>query len=157
MHIFNGCNMIVMSFQQVTMIFYEVIRLYPPVPQLVRQVSKDTKLGNRTIPAGIEVALSVVLIHRDKELWGDNAKEFKPERFSEGISKATKNRVCYIPFGWGPRICICQNFALIEAKMALAMLLQRFMFEISPSYAHAPISGLTLQPQHGLQIILRRC
>ncbi|KAL4022413.1 hypothetical protein IC575_016145 [Cucumis melo] len=109
---------------QVTMIFNEVLRLYPPTNMFGRIVR--------------------------------NAHEFNPERFSEGVSKATKNPSAFIPFGWGPRICIGQNFAMIEAKMALSMIPQHFSFELSPSYTHAPIATLTIQPQHGAHIILHK-
>ena len=141
---------------QVTMILYEVLRLYPAVVALGRYTPKEIKLGKRLLPAGAEITLPVLLIHHDQELWGDDANEFRPDRFLEGVSKATKSRLTYFPFGWGPRICIGQNFALMEAKMALAMILRQFWFELSPSYAHSPCSTVTLRPQHGAHIILHK-
>ncbi|KAL1322085.1 hypothetical protein AAHE18_14G170900 [Arachis hypogaea] len=141
----------------VTIILNEVLRLYPPVLFFNRRVQKDIKMQNLSLPAGVKVTLPILLIHKDRELWGDDATEFKPERFSEGIAKATKGRLSYFPFGWGPRICIGQNFSLMEAKIFLTLLLQRFTFELSPAYAHAPVIFLTLKPMHGAQIITINC
>ena len=138
------------------MILNEALRLYPPGALLLRIVHKETKLGNLIIPAGVEIALPTIQVHHDYELWGENAKQFNPERFSEGISKATKGQVSFFPFGGGPRICVGQNFAIIEAKMALSLILQNFSFETSSSYTHAPCSIITLQPQFGAHIILHK-
>ncbi|XP_068658474.1 cytochrome P450 CYP72A616-like [Aristolochia californica] len=140
----------------VTMILYEVLRLYPPLVFLLRSVNKDMKLGGISLPAGMEIVLPTLLVHHDRDLWGKDAEEFNPERFAEGIAKATNNKVSFIPFGWGPRICVGQNFAFVEAKIVLAMILQNFLFELSPSYAHAPHSLVTIHPQHGAQIIFHK-
>jgi len=138
------------------MILYEVLRLYPPVVYFIRALRKDLKLGNLLLPTGTNVSLPILLIHQDQDLWGDDAKKFKPERFAEGIAKATKGRVCYFPFGWGPRICLGQNFALLEAKIAISLLLQNFSFELSSNYVHVPTALLTLQPKNGSSIILHK-
>nr|BAP90521.1 secologanin synthase [Ophiorrhiza pumila] len=137
----------------VSMILYEVLRLYPPVIDLTKIVHKDTKLGPYIIPAGTQVMMPTVMLHREKSIWGEDAMEFNPERFADGVANATKNNVSFLPFSWGPRVCLGQNFALLQAKLGLAMILQRFTFDVSPSYAHAPYTVLTLQPQLGSHVI----
>ena len=149
---------------QVTMILNEVMRLYPPVCNLYRYTKRRTTIGSGSvsIPAGIEITLNMLSLHHDPKFWGDDVARFNPERFSDGVAGSSivrkgddrSHQVAFFPFGWGPRTCLGQNFALLEAKLGLAMILQHFWFQLSPSYAHAPCSVITLQPQHGAPIIL---
>ncbi|KAJ4792359.1 Cytochrome P450 [Rhynchospora pubera] len=137
----------------VTMIIYEVLRLYPPAVMLTRCTYKIIQLGNLTIPPGVLLRLPILFIHHDPEIWGPDATEFKPTRFAEGISTATNNgQLAFFPFGWGPRICIGQNYALLEAKMALSMILQHFKFGLSENYQHAPYTIITLHPEYGAPV-----
>ncbi|OQU92660.1 hypothetical protein SORBI_3001G385132 [Sorghum bicolor] len=135
-----------------TMILHEVLRLYPPAITISRKTYKEMETGGVRYPAGVVVELPVLLIHHDPDLWGSDAHEFRPDRFAEGVSKAP---AAFFPFGWGPRTCIGQNFALLEAKMALSMILQWFEFELAPSYTHEPRTVITLHPMHGAQIKLK--
>ncbi|XP_059068901.1 LOW QUALITY PROTEIN: cytochrome P450 734A1 [Cryptomeria japonica] len=137
----------------VGMIINEALRLYPPAVFLLRQACEPMKLGRLSIPAGIQLVLPILAIHHDPALWGNNANDFDPGRFSEGIAKATKHPMAFMPFGLGPIICVGQNFAFLEAKLVLAMILQKFSFVTSPSYTHAPLQFLTLRPQYGAQVI----
>ncbi|KAJ8771907.1 hypothetical protein K2173_027084 [Erythroxylum novogranatense] len=138
-----------------SMIINETLRLYPPVLSLHRQVSKEIRLGKLTLPANMYLLLSILALHHDPNIWGEDVHLFKPERFSEGVAKAADgNSAAYLPFGAGPRICVGFNFATIEAKIALCMILQRYSFRLSPAYVHSPFQLLTVRPQYGVQVIL---
>ncbi|KAG8386499.1 hypothetical protein BUALT_Bualt03G0154900 [Buddleja alternifolia] len=139
---FDGLN----RRKTVTMILHEVLRLYPTLTMITQTPRKTMKLGKITLPVGVNLMLLIGLPHHDPEIWGDDENEFKPERFSEGISNATKNQFSYVPFSVSPRICIGQQFAMVEAKLALAMIIQSFSFELFSSYLHAPFPIITLQP-----------
>lgn len=138
------------------MIIQEVLRLYPVAVMIRRIIHKETNLKNLTLPAETLLTVPVIMLHTDENIWGPDAKEFNPERFNGGILNATKGQLVYLPFGWGPRICIAQNFAMLEAKLVICHILQQFAFELSPSYAHAPNRVFALQPQHGAQLIFRK-
>ncbi|GAY37495.1 hypothetical protein CUMW_029440 [Citrus unshiu] len=140
----------------VSMILHEVLRLYPPVTALFRYTRQRINIGGFSVPPGVEITLPLLLLHHDPMYWGSDADEFNPDRFADGVAKASMDQLAFYTFGWGPRICLGQNFAMIEAKMALAMILQNFTFEISASYTHSPITVITLQPQHGAPIILHQ-
>ncbi|PHT33559.1 hypothetical protein CQW23_25359 [Capsicum baccatum] len=135
----------------------ESLRLYPPVPFIKRKVVKKVQLGNLTLPPQMELYISPLAVHHDRKIWGEDVHVFKPERFAEGVVKATNNNpVAFLPFGYGPRTCLGLNFAMIEAKITLSMILQRYIFTISPTYVHSPVQLFMLHPQHGVKVILHK-
>ncbi|KAJ9171640.1 hypothetical protein P3X46_014978 [Hevea brasiliensis] len=114
----------------VNLVLLEALRLYCPVVEMFREASKDMKLGNLMIPKNVLVSIPLAKIHRSKEYWGEDANEFNPNRFTNGISKAAKHPNAFLAFGMGPRTCVGQNFAMLEAKAVLAMVLQRFSLSV---------------------------
>ncbi|KAK9934968.1 hypothetical protein M0R45_022087 [Rubus argutus] len=118
-------------------------------------MNESLRLGKFILPANLELFIPFLAVHYDPEIWGQDVQLFKPERFSEGVAKATKDNLgAFLPFGLGPRICVGLNFATTEAKIALSMILQRYSFALSPAYVHSPSQYLTIRPQHGVQVIL---
>ncbi|KAK4425581.1 cytochrome [Sesamum alatum] len=144
------------SLKMLTMFINEVMRLYPPAIELSRVVEEDTTVGDVTFPKGAMVMMPIILLHRNPKIWGDDALEFKPERFAEGVLKAANGHAAFIPFGWGLRTCIGANLSTIEAKVFTALFLRHFSFELSPTYAHTPSVSILLQPQYGIPLILRK-
>lgn len=138
-----------------TMVLLETLRLYCPIILLLRQPISDMRLGSLNLHKGDTIVMPIPVLHRDKEVWGDNADEFDPLRFENGITKAAKIPHAHLGFSIGPRSCIGQNFAMLEAKSVMVMILQKFSFTLSPKYVHAPVDLITLQPKFGLPILLR--
>ncbi|CAN0864150.1 Cytochrome P450 CYP749A22 [Linum grandiflorum] len=140
------------------MIINETLRLYPPVTALgVRRINKDdVTLGKFTLHADIRLQIPTLYLHRDPKIWGEDANLFKPERFYEGIVKATNNNpTAFIPFGMGPRNCVGIDIGNNMTRVALSMILQRFCFTLSPDYVHSPDPYIpTISPARGIQVIL---
>ncbi|KAJ8525946.1 hypothetical protein K7X08_001600 [Anisodus acutangulus] len=139
----------------VGMIINETLRLYPPFVLLQRDVTKNTRLGKLKIPAGMEVIIATLAVHHSSEVWGKDAHLFKPERFAEGVAKATRDSMmAFLSFGYGLRKCVGFNFANTEVKIALSMILQRYRLTVSPNYTNFPFAMFTLRPKDGVQIML---
>ncbi|KAJ9186611.1 hypothetical protein P3X46_002160 [Hevea brasiliensis] len=136
----------------INMIINETLRLYAPVTMLMRRTCKDVKLSDLDIPGDTQLALVVIATHHDPGIWGEDADKFNPQRFSE----PRRHLASFFPWGLGPRICVGQSFAMVELKLVLAMIIRRFSFVLSPKYVHAPVQFLTVQPQHGAQILFKR-
>ncbi|KAI6686323.1 hypothetical protein NL676_032236 [Syzygium grande] len=98
--------------KMISMIINETLRLYPPVIGLTRQVEQQLGLGKLVLPANVQILVGNLKLHHDPGIWGEDVHLFKPERFAEGIAKATNNNpIVFIPFGFGPQICTGMNFA----------------------------------------------
>ncbi|XP_047308927.1 cytochrome P450 734A1-like [Impatiens glandulifera] len=144
------------KFKILNMVINESLRLYPSVVATIRRSRSNVELGGYKIPSGTELLIPILAIHHDQAIWGHDANEFNPARFSGGVARATKHPLGFIPFGLGIRTCIGQNLVMLQTKLTLAIILQRFSFTISPKYKHAPTVLMILHPQHGAPIIFRR-
>lgn len=133
----------------------EVLRLYPPAPNVQRQAREDIQVDDVTVPNGTNMWIDVVAMHHDPELWGDDVNEFKPERFMDDVNGGCKHKMGYLPFGFGGRMCVGRNLTFMEYKIVLTILLSNFTFKVSPSYQHSPAIMLSLRPAHGLPLIVQ--
>jgi cytochrome P450 len=140
--------------------FEEAMRLYPPAPSINREAIEDEtftfKDGTEVfIPKGTTVLVMPWVLHRHRLYW-DNPNAFQPSRFWPK-NRDKIDRFQYLPFGAGPRICIGATFALQEAVIALALILNEFRMEPTPGLNPWPIQKLTVQPRNGLPMrVVRR-
>jgi cytochrome P450 len=134
----------------------EVLRLYPPSPNVQRQALVDVVVEGRSkIPAGTNMWVDVVAMHHDAALWGDDVHQFRPERFAKDpVQGGCRHRMGYLPFGFGGRICVGRNLTAMEYRVVLSMLLRRFHLSVAPEYTHAPKIMLSLRPSNGIQLRL---
>jgi cytochrome P450 len=104
-------------------VLHEALRLCPPAPAVGRLVMADIEVDGHRLPAGTFAVVAIYAMHRDPALWDDPLR-FDPERFSRERCKG-RSRWQYLPFGGGPRACIGDHFAMLEATLALATILRR--------------------------------
>ncbi|CCF21601.1 Cytochrome p450 protein [Pseudorhizobium banfieldiae] len=139
--------------------FEEALRLYPPAPSLNRAAIADdewTSPDGKTvrIRAGVTVLIMPWTLHRHQLYW-DNPRAFMPERFLPE-NRGKIGRFQYLPFGAGPRVCIGATFAMQEAVIALAVLMSRYRFDMTPGTKPWPVQKLTTQPRDGLPMRVTR-
>jgi cytochrome P450 len=132
----------------------EAIRLYPPAYVLGREAVADCEIGGWQIPAGATIYMSPWVIHRDPR-WFTSPETFLPERWLDGLA-ARLPRFVYFPFGGGPRVCIGDRFATMEAVLILATLARRFRFERTSDAEIVPFPSITLRPEGGVPLKLVR-
>jgi cytochrome P450 len=128
----------------------ETMRLYPPVPVILRQTVADDIVCGRRVPRGSVVVIAPWIIHRHRRLWGDPDR-FDPDRFTpENI--AARSRYAYMPFSVGPRTCIAAPMAMLQIQIAVAILARRFRFRLVPGHPVEPTGWNTLRPEWGIKV-----
>jgi len=123
----------------------EALRLYPPAFALARMAIAPDRLGDVAVPRGALIMMSPWVLHRHLRLWKD-PDVFNPSRFLGEAPLA--HRFAYMPFGAGPRICIGAQFALTEACLVLAMMIQRFEVSLAEARPVLPVAVIVTQPDH---------
>ncbi len=136
------------------MVIEESMRLYPPAWLVSRTATIDDIVDGVTIPAGAVVFLSQYVTHRHPNFW-ENPEGFDPERFTSKRSHGRPD-FAYFPFGGGPRKCIGNHFALLEAQVALATITQRYRLDLMPGYTLTPQPTITLRPKDGIWMRLKK-
>lgn len=126
----------------------EALRLYPPAHGFGRQTVTDVQIGDYTIPKGAIVFIYPYIVHRDSR-WFPEPEAFKPERWANDYEKQIP-KYAYIPFGGGPRICIGNQFALMEARLILATIAQHYRVRVQAEQPITPEPLITLRPLGGV-------
>ncbi|MGB1035209.1 MAG: cytochrome P450 [Primorskyibacter sp.] len=126
----------------------ETLRLYPPVPMMVREATAPTRFRDRHVPKGAQLVISPWHLHRNERLWA-NPDHFDPGRWqrADGCPAAA-----YIPFSAGPRICPGAGFAMAEAQVLLSRILRRV--QVVPTCRPMPVAHLTLRARDGIRLAI---
>ena len=134
--------------RQTRAVFRETLRLYPPVPMMVRETCQSENLRNRHYDRGLQVVISPWHLHRHQRLW-DNPDGFDPDRWTTDNGRQCQ-RDAYIPFSAGPRVCPGAGFAMAEGVVALAMLVRHYRFDLCSDRIPQPVARLTVRSKNGI-------
>jgi len=135
-------------------VFREALRLYPPVPMMVRENSCPERFRDRDVAPGGQVVISPWHLHRHARLW-DNPDGFDPTRWQSENGKACA-RDAYIPFSAGARVCTGAGFAMIEGPLILSMLLRHYRFDLVAGKVPVPVAHLTVRAKDGIWLKLSK-
>lgn len=132
----------------------ESMRLFPPAYIIGRQVTAPIALGGYRIEPGDQLLIPQWVLHHDAR-WFERPEAFLPERWLDGLEDRLPHHV-YLPFGGGPRVCIGQHFAMMEAVLCLATLVQKVELAAVPGQSRDLSPAVTLRPRHGLKVVVKR-
>jgi cytochrome P450 len=134
-------------------VFREALRLYPPVPMMVRENRVEEEFRGRKLRPGAQVVISPWHLHRHERIW-DRPDEFDPDRWAgEGRESAREG---YLPFSSGPRVCPGAGFAMLEGTLLLAHLVRAFRFEAFADRVPVPVAHLTVRAKDGIWLRVTR-
>lgn len=152
----KGADFSVMSQLRISRdVFREALRLYPPVPMMVRSASRTECFRGRNVPKGAQLVISPWHLHRHERLW-DNPDGFDPGRWQTENGRQCQ-REAFIPFSAGPRVCTGAGFAMVEGPLILSVLLRAFRVERIPGRDPVPVAHLTVRSRDGIWLrIVRR-
>jgi len=134
------------------MVIREALRLYPPGPAFAREPVEDVIIGGYKVPAGSIVTVNVYALQRDPRFYTE-PEQFDPERFRPGWEERIP-RYAYLPFGGGPRVCIGNGFAMMEARLILSTIAQHYRMSLESPEEIAPVQLVTLKPSGPLRMRL---
>jgi cytochrome P450 len=133
-------------------VFREALRLYPPVPMMVREATCPEHFRDRNVPKGSQLVLSPWHLHRHERLW-DNPDGFDPARWETENGK-TCQREAYMPFSAGARVCTGAGFAMVEGPLILSMLLRHYRVTPVEGKEPVPVAHLTVRAKDGIWLRL---
>ncbi len=133
-------------------VFRETLRLYPPVPMMVREATCPERFRDRDVPQGSQIVISPWHLHRHERLW-ENPDAFDPARWETENGK-TCQRNAFIPFSAGSRVCTGAGFAMIEGPLILSMLIKHYRFEPVTGRDPVPVAHLTVRSKDGIWLRL---
>jgi cytochrome P450 len=134
------------------MVIEEALRLYPSAPIISRKAITADELQGYPIAANSMIMISPYAVHRHPALW-EEPERFDPERFTPERS-AARPAYAYFPFGGGPRVCIGNHFAMMEAQLVLSTVAQRYRLRLIPGHPVEPQMVVTLRPRSGLPMTI---
>ncbi len=132
-------------------VVHESMRLYPPAYAVARRAIEPFEVGGYAFPAGTQLVLSPWAMQRDPRYY-DQPEEFRPERWLDGLARRLP-AYAYFPFGGGPRRCIGQSFAMMEAALVVATIAQRFSLRLVPGHPVVPEPLITTRPKYGMKMV----
>ncbi len=135
-------------------VFREALRLYPPVPMMVREAARPEEFRARAVAPGGQIVISPWHIHRHERLW-DNPDAFDPARWQSDAGKASA-REAFLPFSSGPRVCTGAGFAMVEGVVVLSRIVGAFRIEAVEGRVPVPVAHLTVRAQDGIWLRLTR-